>query len=99
MTEREGLTTAEVSRRPGASVNLLPKWREIQGTGNAVSEMDVEEERRQLLEENRRLRMGREVLKKVAAFVRERKELRFQFIPRQIAINQRRLDRSKLVTI
>ena len=68
MIEREGLTTAEVSRRLGVNVNLLRKWREKYGRGNAVTGMDVQEELRQLREENRRLRMEREILKKAAAF-------------------------------
>ena len=68
MIEREGLTAADVSRRPGVNVNLLRKWREKYGKGNAVLEMDVHEELRQLREENRRLRMEREILKKAAAF-------------------------------
>jgi transposase len=68
MIEREGLTAAEVSRRLGVNVNLLRKWREKYGKGNPVMEMDVHEELRQLREENRRLRMEREILKKAAAF-------------------------------
>jgi len=68
MIEREGLTAAEVSRRLGVNVNLLRKWREKYGKGNPVLEKDVHEELRQLREENRRLRMEREILKKAAAF-------------------------------
>ena len=68
MIEREGLRAAEVSRRLGVNVNLLRKWREKSGKGNPVLEKDVHEELRQLREENRRLRMEREILKKVAAF-------------------------------
>jgi transposase len=68
MVEREGLTAAEVSRRLGVNVNLLRKWREKSGKGIDVSATDVETELRQLREENRRLRMEREILKKAAAF-------------------------------
>ena len=68
MIEREGLTAAEVSRRLGVNVNLLRKWREKYGKENRVSDMDVQDELRQLREENRRLRMEREILKKAAAF-------------------------------
>lgn len=41
MIEREGMTTAEVSRRLGVNVNLLRKWRQKYGKGNAVLGMDV----------------------------------------------------------
>lgn len=41
MIEREGMTTAEVSRRLGVNVNLLRKWRRKYGKGNAVLGMDV----------------------------------------------------------
>ena len=68
MIEREGLTAAEVSRRLGVNVNLLRKWREKYGKENRVSDMDVQQELLQLREENRRLRMEREILKKAAAF-------------------------------
>jgi transposase len=68
MIDREGLTAAEVSRRLGVNANLLRKWREKYGKENSVSGMDVQEELRQLREENRRLRMEREILKKAAAF-------------------------------
>ena len=68
MIEREGLTTAEVSRRLGVNVNLLRKWREKYGKGESMAGgMDVQEELRQLREENRRLRMEREILKKATA--------------------------------
>ena len=68
MIEREGLTAADVSRRLGVNANLLPKWREKYGKENPVLEKDVHEELRQLREENRRLRMEREILTKAAAF-------------------------------
>lgn len=65
MIEQEGLTTAEVARRLGVNVNLLRKWREKYGKESLVSVRDVESELRQLREENRRLRMEREILKKL----------------------------------
>jgi transposase len=53
MIDREGLKASEVSRRLGVNVNLLRKWREKYGKGSPVVEKDVNEELRQLREENR----------------------------------------------
>lgn len=70
MIETEGLTTAEVARRLGVNANLLRKWREKYGkTSEAQSvQSDLEAENRRLRDENRRLLMEREILKKAAAF-------------------------------
>jgi transposase len=75
MIESEGLTTAEVGRRLGVNANLLRKWRQKYGKKSASQEVqsEFESENRRLREENRRLLMEREILKKVApGKVRER---------------------------
>jgi transposase len=70
MIESEGLTTAEVGRRLGVNANLLRKWRQKYGKKSPSQEVqcELESENRRLREENRRLLMEREILKKAAAF-------------------------------
>ncbi len=70
MIEAEGLTAAEVGRRLGVNANLLRKWREKYGSQSPAqqSASDLEAENRRLRDENRRLLMEREILKKAAAF-------------------------------
>ena len=70
----EGLTKAEVSRRLGINQNSLGKWVKaykshgkdaFPGKGRQTPE---QEELRRLREENRQLKMEREILKKATAF-------------------------------
>jgi len=70
MIEMEGLTTAEVGRRLGVNSNLLRKWREKYGkkSESLSVQSDLEAENHRLRDENRRLLMEREILKKAAAF-------------------------------
>ncbi|MFN8705605.1 MAG: transposase [Planctomyces sp.] len=70
MIESEGLTTAEVGRRLGVNANLLRKWRQTYGkkSETQAAQSDLEAEVRRLRDENRRLLMEREILKKAAAF-------------------------------
>lgn len=74
MISREGLSVSEAARRLGVHQNLLRKWRGLvqsQGakafTGPAQPSA-IEEENRQLREENARLRMERDILKKATVF-------------------------------
>ena len=69
-----GYTVAEASRNLGIPRGMLGRWRNEQlqkqqnafpGTGHQSSETD---ELRHLREENRRLKIEREILKKAAAF-------------------------------
>ena len=69
-----GYTVAEASRNLGIPQGMLGRWRKEQiekqqgafpGTGHQPSETD---ELRRLRDENRRLKMEREILKKAAAF-------------------------------
>ena len=71
LVEDQGYTTAQAAREPGINQNLLRTRREKYGTlgsgSSGLSESEQDELDR-LREENRRLRMEREILKKAAAF-------------------------------
>lgn len=74
MISREGLSVAEAARRLGVHENLLRKWRGLvqsQGVKSLAGPAQpsaIEEENRQLREENARLRMERDILKKATVF-------------------------------
>jgi transposase len=70
----ENYTAAQAARSLGISRNMLDRWRReyqekeqhaFPGTGHQSGEL---EELKRLREENRRLRMEKEILKKAAAF-------------------------------
>jgi transposase len=74
MLSQQGLSVAEVARRLGVHQNLLRKWRNMvqvaglkafQGQAQPTA---IEVENRQLREENARLRMERDILKKATVF-------------------------------
>ena len=71
---REGLSVAEVARRLGINQTLLRSWKlKFQEQGDqafpgAGQRTAIEEEVRQLREENARLKMERDILKKATAF-------------------------------
>ncbi len=74
LVTNQGYTAAEAARNLGIYVGILNRWRREQliapqnafpGTGHRFPEV---EELERLREENRRLRMEREILKKAAAF-------------------------------
>lgn len=74
LVEKQEYTIAEASRNLGIRASMLGRWRQefrekredaFPGTGNQVGEAD---ELSRLREENRRLKMEREILKKAAAF-------------------------------
>ena len=76
LVEDQGYTTAQAARELGINQNLLRTWRKKYGQSAAaesgLSESDQEELDR-LRKENQRLRMERDILKKVApGKVRER---------------------------
>jgi transposase len=71
LVTQQGYTVAEAARSLGIHANLLRSWR-LKLTQNengveAMKETDQEELRR-LRDENRRLRMERDILKKATAF-------------------------------
>ena len=74
LVEREGLSVAEAARRLGVNQTLLRSWKlkfreqgdqAFPGAGQRTA---IEEEVRQLREENARLKMERDILKKATAF-------------------------------
>ena len=74
LVEREGVSVAEAARRLGVDQTLLRSWRmKFQEQGDqafpgAGQRTAIEEEVRQLREENARLKMERDILKKATAF-------------------------------
>ena len=79
LLEQEGLSVSEAARRLDVGANLLRKWRKQFGemTGQAAAGNSatgpgqptaLEAENRRLRDENARLRMEREILKKATAF-------------------------------
>ena len=74
LVEREGLSVAEAARRLGVDQTLLRSWKmKVQEQGDqafpgAGQRTAIEEEVRQLREENARLKIERDILKKATAF-------------------------------
>ena len=74
LVEREGVSVAEAARRLGVDQTLLRSWKmKYQEQGDqafpgAGQRTAIEEEVRQLREENARLKMERDILKKATAF-------------------------------
>ena len=70
----QGYTYKQASEALGIGPSMLNRWkREIEIRGESVfpgngKQVGMEEELRQLREENRRLQLEREILKKAAAF-------------------------------
>jgi len=69
----QGYTVAEAARSLGVHANVLRKWKqkleaETSAGKNGSLNSEEREELRHLREENRRLRMEREILKKAARF-------------------------------
>ena len=73
LVDKEGYTIAEAARNLGIRANMLGRWHQqlkasvnaFPGSGHQSAEA---EELKRLREENRRLRLEREILKKAAAF-------------------------------
>ena len=71
---RDGVSVAEAARRLGVNPTLLRSWQlKFQAEGDqafpgAGQRTAIEEEVRQLREENARLKMERDILKKATAF-------------------------------
>ena len=69
-----GYSIAEAARSLGIHANLLGKWKQqfeaagANGFPGKGKQTEVDEELRRLREENRRLRMERDILKKATAY-------------------------------
>ncbi|NLY14418.1 MAG: transposase [Gammaproteobacteria bacterium] len=66
----QGYSVAETARSLGVNANLLYKWKdrqEAQASGAALS-TDEREELKKSRAENKRLLMGKDILKKASAF-------------------------------
>jgi len=67
----QGLSVAEAARDLGVNENLLHNWKRKlleEGVVTAAAANSQEEELRRLREENRQLKMERDILKKATAF-------------------------------
>lgn len=69
----QGLSCSEVARDLGINDTLLRRWRQVfEADGTLQAEVDdspsVEAELKRLREENRQLKMERDILKKATAF-------------------------------
>lgn len=66
----QGYSIAETARNLGVSANMLSIWKRSISQQNNAGQLsrDKEAELTRLREENRRLKMEREILKKAAAF-------------------------------
>ncbi len=65
MVTEQGYTVAEAARQLEISANMLQRWK---GQFSYKEEKSESEEMNRLREENRRLRMERDILKNAAAF-------------------------------
>ena len=86
LVEREGVSVAEAARRLGVDQALLRSWKvKFQAQGDqafpgAGQRTAIEEEVRQLREENARLKMERDNYNKSDGHLREEVEMRYAFI-------------------
>lgn len=70
LVTEQGYKVSEAARNLGIRANLLSRWKlemEAESSGARLG-LDEQAEIRRLREENRRLKMEREILKKAAAF-------------------------------
>ncbi len=73
----QGIPAAEVARDLGIAANLLHNWKRVllrEGAVNLGPASSIEEEMRRLRQENKRLKMERDVLKKATAFFANEKK-------------------------
>ncbi len=63
-----GVTKAEVARRLGVTATTLSEWIKNLAPEGRLEEKDLKAEVKRLAEENRQLKMERDILKKATAF-------------------------------
>lgn len=73
LVEEQGYGVSEAARRLGIDRGMLDRWRRerrepVNGAPRSAREDERDAELRRLREENRKLRIEREILKKAAAF-------------------------------
>jgi len=68
MVTEQGYKIAEAARQLDINPNLLGRWKEQLSARNEEVDSTQSEELRSLREENKRLRMERDILKKATAF-------------------------------
>lgn len=68
MVTEQGLSQAQASQRLGVSASALCSWMRQLAPGGQLTDQQMQAKLRELEQENRRLRMEREILKKAATF-------------------------------
>ena len=68
LVTQQGLSQAEVGRRLGVSSGTLCGWVQQLAPGGHLTDQQMQTKIKQLEQENRRLKMEREILKKAATF-------------------------------
>jgi transposase len=69
LVTEQGYKVSEAARNLGIRTNMLSRWkREFEEEGISSRSKPVDAELKQLREENRKLKMEKEILKKAAAF-------------------------------
>lgn len=68
MVVDQGLSRAEVGRRLGVTATTISEWIKNLAPEGRLEEKDLRAEVKRLAEENRQLRMERDILKKATAF-------------------------------
>lgn len=68
LVQQQGLSKAETARRLGVTDNTISEWVRQFGSEPTSEQADESEELQRLREENRQLKMEREILKKATAF-------------------------------
>lgn len=68
MVTQQGLSQAEAGRRLGVSSATLCGWMQQLAPGGRLTDLEMQAKIKQLEQENRRLKMEREILKKAATF-------------------------------
>lgn len=74
LVTEQGYTATQAARSLGVGVNLIHNWRRILLEKEEPLDTNEQEELKRLREENKRLRMERDILKKATAFFANEKD-------------------------